>query len=87
LQVPCDGISLKGSQIAIAAARRLQIMKQSFGILLVLSGALVAGGCATKKYVQQTEAPIQSKVDQVADQANKEGTDIDANKKDMQMRR
>jgi outer membrane protein OmpA-like peptidoglycan-associated protein len=59
-------------------------MKQSFGISLILSGALLAGGCATKKYVQQTATPIQNKVDQVADQANKEGADIDAAKKDIE---
>jgi outer membrane protein OmpA-like peptidoglycan-associated protein len=44
----------------------------------------LAGGCATKKYVQQTAAPIQTKVDQVSDQANKEGSDIDAAKKDIE---
>jgi outer membrane protein OmpA-like peptidoglycan-associated protein len=59
-------------------------VKQSFGISLIISGALLAGGCATKKYVQQTAAPIQTKVDQVADQANKEGSDIDAAKKDIE---
>lgn len=59
-------------------------MNQSIGISLVLSGALLAGGCATKKYVQQTAAPIQTKVDQVSDQANKEGSDIDAAKKDIE---
>jgi len=59
-------------------------VKQDFGILLILSGVLLAGGCATKKYVQQTSAPIQSKVDQVADQANKQGTDIDTAKKDIE---
>src|SRR5260370_35038630 len=75
--------SKKGRQIANAAGRRLPIVKQGFGMLLILSGALLAGGCATKKYVQQTSAPIQSKVDQVADQANKQGTDIDTAKKDL----
>ncbi len=59
-------------------------MKQSLGLLLIVSGALLAGGCATKKYVQQTATPIQSKVDQVADQANKQGADIDAAKKDIE---
>jgi outer membrane protein OmpA-like peptidoglycan-associated protein len=59
-------------------------VRQTLGIALVLGGALLAGGCATKKYVQQTAAPIQSKVDQVADQENKQGTDIDAAKKDIE---
>jgi len=59
-------------------------VKQRFVISLILSWALLAGGCATKKYVQQTAVPIQTKVDQVADQANKQGTDIDAAKKDIE---
>jgi outer membrane protein OmpA-like peptidoglycan-associated protein len=59
-------------------------MKQSFGIALVLTGGLLGGGCATKKYVQQTAAPIQTKVDQVSDQANKQGTDISAAQKDLE---
>jgi|SRR5579872_5552443 len=52
-------------------------MKQQLGMSLILTGALLGGGCATKKYVQQTEAPIQSKVDQVADQSNKQGGTLD----------
>lgn len=58
-------------------------MQQSIGMTLALASALLAGGCATKKYVQQTTDPIQKKVDQVSDQANKQGTDIDAAKKDL----
>jgi outer membrane protein OmpA-like peptidoglycan-associated protein len=34
-----------------------------------LTGALLAGGCATKKYVRNSTAPIQAKVDQVGEQA------------------
>jgi outer membrane protein OmpA-like peptidoglycan-associated protein len=59
-------------------------MKKILGASIVLTGALLSGGCATKKYVQQTAAPIQTKVDQVADQANKQGTEIDAAKKDIE---
>ena len=59
-------------------------MTRNLGISLILSGALLAGGCATKKYVQQTAVPIQTKVDQVGDQANKEGVDIDTAKKDLE---
>ena len=43
-------------------------MKQSLGISLILGGALLVGGCATKKYVQETATPIQNKVDHVSDQ-------------------
>lgn len=63
---------------------RLPTVKRSLGIWLILGGALLAGGCATKKYVQQTTSPIQTKVDQVGDLANKEGTDIEAAKKDLE---
>jgi len=45
-----------------------------------LAGAMMASGCATKKYVQNTTAPIQTKVDQVADTTTKHGTAIDENK-------
>jgi len=37
----------------------------------ILTGALLAGGCATKKYVRNTTAPVQAKVDQVGDQTNR----------------
>jgi outer membrane protein OmpA-like peptidoglycan-associated protein len=41
-----------------------------------LSGVLLAGGCATKKYVRNTTAPIQAKVDQVGEQTNQNSTQI-----------
>jgi len=59
-------------------------MKQSFGMSLILTGALLGGGCATKKYVQQTAAPIQTKVDQVADQSNKQGATLEGHGKDLE---
>jgi peptidoglycan-associated lipoprotein len=59
-------------------------MKQTIGISMILTGALLAGGCATKKFVQQTAAPIQTKVDQVAEQSNKQGTSIDEARKDLE---
>ena len=43
-------------------------MKAFFGTACILTGALLAGGCATKKYVMSTTAPIQAKVDQVGEQ-------------------
>src|SRR5215813_15087599 len=46
----------------------------------VLSLTLIAGGCATKKYVRNTTAPIQAKVDQVGEQAQKQGQEIQENK-------
>ena len=59
-------------------------MKQTLALTMILTGALLTGGCATKKYVQQTADPIQKKVDQVGDQANKQGTEIEAAKKDIE---
>jgi len=43
----------------------------------MLVGALLAGGCATKKYVRNTTAPIQAKVDQVGDQTTHNGQQIE----------
>jgi len=42
----------------------------------VLSLTLIAGGCATKKYVRNTTAPVQAKVDQVGEQTQKQGQQI-----------
>ena len=41
---------------------------KAFLTTCIVSGALLAGGCATKKYVRNTTAPIQAKVDQVGEQ-------------------
>jgi outer membrane protein OmpA-like peptidoglycan-associated protein len=43
----------------------------------MVTGALLAGGCATKKYVRNTAAPIQAKVDQVGEQSNRNSQSID----------
>ena len=43
----------------------------------ILTGSLLAGGCATKKYVQNTTAPIQAKVDQVGEQTGRNGQQIE----------
>jgi OOP family OmpA-OmpF porin len=43
----------------------------------ILTGSLLAGGCATKKYVRNTTAPIQAKVDQVGDQTTRNGQQIE----------
>jgi outer membrane protein OmpA-like peptidoglycan-associated protein len=41
-----------------------------------VTGALLAGGCATKKYVRNTTAPIQAKVDQVGEQTTQNTSQI-----------
>jgi outer membrane protein OmpA-like peptidoglycan-associated protein len=43
----------------------------------IVTGTLLAGGCATKKYVQNTTAPIQAKVDQVGEQTGRNGQQIE----------
>jgi len=42
----------------------------------IAMGALLAGGCATKKYVRNTTAPISAKVDQVGQQTTQNGQQI-----------
>jgi outer membrane protein OmpA-like peptidoglycan-associated protein len=46
----------------------------------VVTSALLAAGCATKKYVRNTAAPIQAKVDQVGDQTNRNSQSIEDTK-------
>ena len=43
----------------------------------IVTGALLAGGCATKKYVRNTTAPIQAKVDEVGQQTSQNSQQID----------
>ena len=52
-------------------------MKASLAITCLLTGALLAGGCATRKYVRNTAAPIQAKVDQVGEQTSHNGQQIE----------
>jgi len=46
-------------------------MKTHLAMSILLTGAMLSGGCATKKYVRNTTAPVQAKVDQVGEQANR----------------
>lgn len=46
-------------------------MQRHFAITMFAMAGILTTGCATKKYVRNTAAPIQAKVDQVGDQANK----------------
>ena len=52
-------------------------MKVFLATTCILTGALLAGGCATKKYVRNTAAPIQAKVDQVGEQTAHNGQQIE----------
>ena len=55
-------------------------MKYVFAATSIAAVALLAGGCATKKYVRNTAAPIQAKVDQVGEQTAKHAQEIQENK-------
>src|SRR3954462_12444654 len=52
-------------------------MRAFLATTCIVTGALLAGGCATKKYVRNTAAPIQAKVDQVGDQTTRNGQQIE----------
>lgn len=43
----------------------------------IVTASLLAGGCATKKYVRNTTTPIQAKVDEVGQQTAKNSQQID----------
>ncbi len=49
----------------------------------ILAAALLTGGCATKKYVRNTAAPIQAKVDEVGDTTQKQGQQIQQTQSDV----
>jgi len=49
----------------------------------ILTAALLTGGCATKKYVRNTTAPVQAKVDEVGQQTAKNSQDLDATRGDL----
>src|SRR5215471_16204700 len=51
-------------------------MNVSLATTCILAGTLLAGGCATKKYVRNTTAPIQAKVDQVGEQTTQNSQQI-----------
>src|SRR5690242_18848646 len=52
-------------------------MKRLLATTCVITGAMLATGCATKKYVRNTAAPIQAKVDQVGEQTSKNSQSIE----------
>jgi len=52
-----------------------------FSTALIAGAGLLSSGCATKKYVRNTTAPIQAKLDQVGEQANKNRESIEDTRK------
>ena len=58
-------------------------MRTHLALSMILTGAMLAGGCATKKYVRNTAAPIQAKVDQVGEQGNRNTAGIEDTRKEV----
>ncbi len=56
-------------------------MRPLLATAVIASAGLLASGCATKKYVRNTAAPIQAKVDQVGEQTGKNTQSIEETKK------
>jgi outer membrane protein OmpA-like peptidoglycan-associated protein len=52
-------------------------MKQLIPILVIVTGTLLATGCATKKYVRRTVDPVSGKLDQVASKTDQQGQTLD----------
>jgi outer membrane protein OmpA-like peptidoglycan-associated protein len=50
---------------------------KAFLATCIVTSALLAGGCATKKYVRNTTAPVQAKVDQVGEQTSQNSKSIE----------
>jgi len=57
-------------------------MRQMVLVTLLAAAALVAG-CATKNYVRENVQPVQTKLDQVADQTNKQGQTLNDTRQDL----
>ena len=51
-------------------------MRAFLATTCIVTGTLLAGGCATKKYVHNTTAPISAKVDQVGEQTTQNTSQI-----------
>jgi len=50
-------------------------------------GALLSGGCATKKYVRQTVDPVSGKLDQVATKTDQQGQTLDSTRQSLDQTR
>jgi len=58
-------------------------MKSLLLTTCIVTVALLGGGCATKKYVRNTTAPIQAKVDEVGTQTTQNSKKIDDTRNDV----
>ncbi|MGH8100210.1 MAG: OmpA family protein, partial [Chthoniobacterales bacterium] len=52
-------------------------------LIALLAMGMLFTGCATKKYVRNNVTPVQTKLDQVADQSNKQGEQLQQTQKDV----
>src|SRR5271154_555314 len=59
------------------------LFKNQTAIFILTTGAILASGCATKKYVKQSVDPVSQRVDQVATQSNQQGQTLEATRKDV----
>src|SRR6185295_16948417 len=53
-------------------------------LIALLAVGMLITGCATKKFVRNNVTPVQAKLDQVADQSNKQGEQLQQTQKDVQ---
>jgi len=60
---------------------RFLTMRVFLATTCIATGVMLTAGCATKKYVQNTTAPIQAKVDSVGEQTNQNSQQIQDTKK------
>jgi outer membrane protein OmpA-like peptidoglycan-associated protein len=60
---------------------------KSLLIVLIGTGALLSGGCATKKYVRQQVDPVSGKLDQVSTKTDQNGQNIDQTKQTLDQTR
>jgi outer membrane protein OmpA-like peptidoglycan-associated protein len=60
----------------LANGKEVSTMKGLLATICIASAALLAAGCATHKYVRNTTAPIQAKLDQVGEQASRNDQSI-----------
>ncbi|MEP6714683.1 MAG: OmpA family protein [Terriglobia bacterium] len=52
-------------------------MKQFLPVTVILAGAVLGSGCATKKFVRKTVDPVSGKLDTVAQQSTQQGQKLD----------
>ena len=72
-------LSRTASQL-LSEGSEVLTMKRFLATICIATGGFLAGGCATHKYVRNTTAPIQAKLDQVGEQASRNSQGIEDTK-------